>query len=150
MTTNPASDTDPAAPTEDADIIPIRHRSIPTWDRRDYELVRAALDARRALPGPLVGDWIQFTDRTLRITYVWGDEAAQTESGNGSIHLASSGHGTYSGSLYRSVPVPELTATDQFRLSQMWIFHHGCVNAHNSVQFTIPTRIYTINRHSPN
>ncbi|MFE9327644.1 hypothetical protein ACIHDR_48215 [Nocardia sp. NPDC052278] len=134
---------------ESPEIVPARIVSRPTWDAKDYKLVHIALQARRRLTGPQVGDWIDFADRPLRISHMWGDYAAQTELGSGSIYLIGSGHGSYSGSLYSSVPVSELTATEEYRPSRMWIFHHGWARAHHGVHFTIPTRVYTCSLTSP-
>jgi hypothetical protein len=125
----------------DDEITPVGADPFIKWDERDYELVRAALDNRKQLNGPLVGDYVIFADGVMRrVSYIW-PESVQTSDG-GSYYLSGDGHMSMSGNLYTSVPLETLTDTGTTRPAYAWIFHHGWAQASNGVHFTIPVRVY--------
>ncbi|WP_028924217.1 hypothetical protein [Pseudonocardia acaciae] len=119
-------------------------------DARDQVIVatrRALFDARC---GPRVGDYVVFTDEVVRrISYIWNDPHEAQTSDGGSFHLTESGHLSFSGSLYRSVPLHTLTATGAVVDGGAWIFHHDWWTAHNGVNFQIPMRVFTCSEAAP-
>ncbi|MBF6332392.1 hypothetical protein [Nocardia transvalensis] len=121
----------------------------PRFDDRDHTLVTERLNKRHQATTPLVGDWIDFADGIRRrISYIWGDEDAQT-SDRGSYYLLPNGDMNFSGSLYPSIPLASLTNTGTTRPGSAWIFHHGHACAHNGVDFDIPVRVYTTTLSAP-
>ena len=115
-------------------------------DDRDVEIVASRLEALRGRVGPQVGDYVRFSDGTLRrISHHWRDDegwdgGVQTSDG-GSFYL--SDHGcSFSGSLRPSIPTDRLQATDEMVAGRAWIFHHDMHQAHNGVDFEVPFRVF--------
>jgi len=110
-------------------------------DARDQAILteRTELFSKREVPS--VGDYVIFANGiTRRISYDWKD-AVQTSDG-GSFYLCSSGAMSFSGSLYRSIPVETLTLTDETKSGSCWFFHHNYAMAHNGVYVTVPCRVW--------
>lgn len=117
-------------------------------DERDRATVTAYSAARQALTHLLVGDVVQFADGvTRRASYIW-PESVQTSSG-GSFHLFSSGNMSFSGSLYTSVPVETLTATEETRTGEAWIWHHGITGAGMGRTCIVPLRVWSCSLPAP-
>lgn len=124
----------------------------PVFDKRDGEIVRERLRAMDERPGARMGDYVRFACGTLRrISHVWWagepDTAVQTSAG-GSWYLGEAGC-SFSGSLFRSVPLDSLTLTDEQMQGRVWIFHHGWAQAHSAVHATVPFRVFTCDREAP-
>lgn len=117
-----------------------------TLDQRDVSIVAERMAALDAKPGPRVGDFVRFSDGTLRrISYRWTDGAGwdggcQTSDG-GSYYLGN-GYVSMSGSLHPAVPTEQLTPTGERRDGSVWIFHHDIRQAHNGVDVSVPFRVY--------
>lgn len=119
-----------------------------TFDERDQDIVNRAATAMKDIPGPRVGDWVDFADgEQRRISQVW-PEGVQTSKG-GSWHLGDKYGCSFSGSLYRSVPTTSLTLTDQVRYGSVWIFHHGLAGAGRGVHTRITFRVYRCDLPAP-
>jgi len=120
-------------------------------DERDWQIIRERVERMDALEGPRVGDFVIFVDGiTRRISQLWdayeydGEHhpaTVQTSDG-GSWHLCRSGHVSFSGSLYTSIPQETLTLTDERRLGDIWIFHHDHWTAHNGVTGFVEFGVY--------
>lgn len=110
-------------------------------DERDLALLTQRQAALDAIPGPRVGDWVEFPDSIVRrISYLWPADA-QTSDG-GSFYLGK-GYVSMSGSLYRSVPTASLVRTERTRPGSVWFFHHDFPAALGGVETSALFRIYT-------
>ena len=119
-----------------------------TLDDKDREIIAERVTRFNTLPGPRVGDYIDFADGTTRrIAYVWEDGDIQTTDG-GSFHFSGGGC-DFSGSLYRSVPPRSVVPTGETRSGMVWIFHHGHTEAHNGVTGVIDFRVYRCSQPAP-
>lgn len=121
------------------------------FDTNDQAIVDRRRTQLDTLPGPRVGDFVEFADGTVRrISETWGDppdRRAQTSDG-GNFYLGEHGV-SFSGSLYPAVPADSLTATGHTRPGAVWIFHHDHWRAHHGVHTTIPFRVYTCELPAP-
>lgn len=126
----------------------------PEFDERDAEIRATRLAAFEKIPGPRVGDFIEFADGvTRRISYMTWEGGPQT-SGGGSWYLGEGwtkeeAHVSFSGSLFRSVPPDTLTLTDELRDGLVWFFHHGFAQADNAVHTEIPFRVFRCSLSAP-
>jgi hypothetical protein len=117
-------------------------------DERDQALVAQRLAARESLPGPQVGDFVQFAQGPRRrVSYVC-PESVQT-SDEGRYYLCESGACDFSGPLYRPVPLATLTPTAEHLAGSAWIFHHDRVWDHNGVEFQTDFELYTCSAPPP-
>jgi hypothetical protein len=108
---------------------------------RDKEIFLRRVQLLDEVPGPRIGDWIKYADGTiLRIGHVWTDDAVQPVPG-GSFYLGD-GYVSFSGSLYRGVPINSLTATSQKRRGRVWFFHDDQSRADNSVHLYAEFRVF--------
>ena len=125
----------------------------PEFDEKDEQLRQARIEARQALRGPLVGDFVRFPGGSLRrFTYDWSDHAGEgglqtTCEGNihESFYLDRSGFMSYSGCLDPSIPQDKLTDTGEVKDARCWFFHHDRTAAHSAVHMTVPCRVYAYN-----
>lgn len=125
------------------------HHSIKTLDERDSAILAAREAAFAARTGPRIGDWVVFSDGVERlISYDWGGEEFQTSDG-GSFHLGSSGHLSFSGSLFGTVPAGSLSDTGEVRGTPVWFFHHDFMTAHNGVDAFVSARVYRCSLPAP-
>ena len=124
-----------------------------TADARDEEIVARRMKKLNEVEGPRVGDFVRFTDGTLRrISYRWNDgegwDGGCQTSDHGSYYLSEYGV-SMSGSLHPCVPTESLQRTDECRDGSVWIFHHDWAKAHNGVDFMVPFRVYECDREAP-
>lgn len=125
----------------------------PEFDEKDEQLRQARIEARQALRGPLVGDFVRFPDGSLRrFTYDWSDHVGEgglqtTCAGNidESFYLGASGHMSYSGSLDPILSSDKLTDTGEVKDGRCWFFHRDYSIAHSAVHMTVPCRVYAYN-----
>jgi hypothetical protein len=116
-------------------------------DERDREMIARRMEKLNAIPGPRVGDFVEFPgDITRRISYIW-PEAAQISKG-GSYYLGD-GYVSMSGSLYTGVPLETLTDTGQVRDGAVWVFHHDWHTAHNGVDTLVAFRVFHCSADAP-
>lgn len=107
-------------------------------DDKDMALVAERQAKRDTFTTPDEGDVVVFADGTrYRISHVWPD-GVQTSAG-GSWHWGASGHMSFSGGLFPSVPRDTLTDTGERETVNAWIFHHDLASAHRSV--TVPASV---------
>lgn len=140
------------------------------FDARDGEIVTRRAAALDRIPGPRVGDYIDYADGiTRRIAHMWpadwhDDNIARAQvTDGGSFYLGGTGEriaaGTlaegegyvsYSGSLYPGIRVNTLQLAGS-RNGRVWIFHHDWPQAHNGVDAEIAFRVYacTLNGRDP-
>lgn len=121
-------------------------------DEQDQALVARRLAARKVLPGPQVGDFVQFNQGPLRrISYLWPEsqEGGVQTSDGGRYYLCESGACDFSGSLYSCVPLATLAPTGQQKIGTAWIFHHDRPWAHKGVDFQAPFALYTCSAPAP-
>src|SRR5260370_42660751 len=121
--------------------------TIQELDQVDHDKACRNLLKFDALSGPRVGDYVIFADDvTRRISYVYGEDwetdmqGVQTSDG-GSWYFGF-GYCDFSGGLYQPVKMDTLTLTDEIRLGNVWMFHHGYQTAGNGITFQIPFRVY--------
>jgi hypothetical protein len=124
-------------------------------DDRDQAIVDRRLARMDSIEGPRVGDWIVFADgverRISHSYYVadgWDENTYQTSAG-GSWYLEESGHCSFSGSLYPTVPGGTLTDTGELRDGSAWIFHHDWHTAGGGVDFRVPLRVFASSEEAP-
>lgn len=116
-------------------------------DKAIFEQRAAARDRRE---GPRVGDFIDYSDGTVRrISYVWDGEympdgIARYQTTDGGSFFLGSDFMDYSGSLYPGVRASALRATGKTRPGSCWIFHHDYMTAHNGVDGEVACRVYTV------
>jgi hypothetical protein len=109
-------------------------------DERDQEILATRIIALNAVPGPRVGDWVEFADRvTRRISYIWPD-GVQTSDG-GTYYLGV-GYVSMSGSLHHIVPLTSLKRVKETRPGSVWFFHHDYPAADGGVDTSISFRVY--------
>lgn len=119
-------------------------------DTRDIELIGQRQEARKALIGPLVGDFVHMLDGSLRrFTHDWGDGLQTTCGpssacyGDVSFYLNSNGNAGFSGSLDPSIPNARLEIVPhEYNDGGFWIFHHDFAAAYAGVSFSIPCKVY--------
>lgn len=119
-------------------------------DKIDKAIFMKRATARDRVPGPRVGDFIDFNDGTSRrITHVWDGEyqsdgvaRLQTEWHTGSFYLGDEGM-SYSGGLYPGIRANLLRLVGS-RNGACWIFHHDYMTAHNGVDDEVACRVYAI------
>lgn len=112
-----------------------------TSAKENLSLFEERLEAFEVNGGPRVGEWIIGFDGTMtRFTHAWED-GIQTGGGQGSFYLCSSSL-SYSGGLDSSVPYDLVELTEERKMGQCWIFHHGCSGAHRSVYYNHPFRVW--------
>lgn len=104
----------------------IRDRRLAAWDER---------------PGPRVGDFVRYTDGTLRrFSHDWDEYGLQT-CDSGRFYLGE-GHMSFSGALYAAVPPDTLRRTDEILDGACWFFHHDMRRAGNGVDIAVACRVY--------
>lgn len=118
-------------------------------DGGDAAIVEARYVARTHLSGPRVGDFVEFSDGTVRqVSYDWSRhdmEGLQTSDlGEGRFYLCSTGGLDFSGGLHPCVPRELFTPTGETRDAVAWIFHHDRHVAHNGVEFRMPVAVWRI------
>jgi hypothetical protein len=110
-------------------------------DERDKAYVDEAIGKRANNIGPMVGDYVIFSDGIRRrIAQHWPD-GVQTAD-DGSFHLLPTGTMSFSGSLYGSIPFDVLTDSGETELAWAWVFHHNQREANNGVDFQVPVRVW--------
>ena len=118
------------------------------FDGRDEAIRQEREAAHMKLPGPQVGDFVDFSNGTKRrVSYIWhypeeSEQDVQT-SDYGNWHLGKSGYLSFSGSLYTSFDGKDLIPTDELRPGRVWFFHHGYPGAYCGVDAMIKCRVWT-------
>jgi hypothetical protein len=120
---------------------------MPTLDDTDRDIIMRRAhkyDTESDPTKPRIGDYVVFSDGMLhRVSHIW-DDGVQTSRG-GSFHLGD-GYISFSGGLEPSIPFSDLELTDEKRLGQIWIEHHGWLQKDSAVYDEIPFRVYRANR----
>ena len=110
-------------------------------DQRDRDILVARQAALDSVPGPRVGDWVEFPGSVMRrISYLWPDDA---QTSDGGTYYLGDGYVSMSGSLHASVPTNSLKRTRRTKPGSVWFFHHDFHTAGGGVDTTIPFRVYT-------
>jgi hypothetical protein len=109
-------------------------------DERDQQILKEYQDAFLARTEPKQGDWVRFSDGTMRrIAQVWKNEenkpdSIQTDHSKfGSSFYLGNGYMSFSGGLFSGVPFSTFTRTNETKEANAWIFHHGHTQAHNGI-----------------
>lgn len=114
-------------------------------DARDAALLQHRVKLRDQVPGPRVGDWIEWPGGERgRLTYRWGDSIQTTcrGGGPGSFYLGN-GFCTYSGSLDPAVKLEQLEEAGSAP-GPAWFFHHDFPEAGAGIEVEIPCRIFLL------
>jgi len=115
------------------------------FDAYDAELLARRIAARARLPGPLVGDFVVFSDGVVhRLSYSWLDcepPSIQT-SEHGSFYLCWHGDADFSGGLNPAIPMSTITDTGETREGAFWFFHHDHAAPHYGVGVEVPCKVY--------
>ena len=137
----------PPLPLGDEDIALVGTDPYIVADHRDYLFVRAALDARRVLAGPLVGDYVEFPSLLVhRIADVTDGKVLTSD--DGSFRLAASGRLTMmTGSHYITIATGLLGDTGTTEPGRVWISQRSrrsrSADAKSAaVYYRIPMRVY--------
>jgi hypothetical protein len=114
-------------------------------DDYDVELISArASKALSFTEGPLVGDYIRFSDGTLkRVAHVWDDSIQPTGGFGESFYLTDCG-GSFSGGLDPGIDLSKFVLTDERMMGKFWIFHNNYWTGHNGVEFLIPCKVWEV------
>ncbi len=113
-------------------------------DIENKKLAEIATQARDAMSGPRLGDYVVFPcARIERISYDWGD-GMQTSPG-GSFFLYNNGYCSFSGGLNPAVPINSLQLTEIVVPGDFWFFDKGIPGAGRGVYFEAPCRVYKTN-----
>jgi hypothetical protein len=123
----------------------------PPLDDRDQQIRATRAFQLASSPGPTIGDYVDFADGTTRrIAHVWkppmGTEV-QTSPG-GSFYLGE-GYCSFSGGLDRGIDQARLTLTDEQRDGPVWFFHNDYITCDNSIETTVPFRVYQATGDAP-
>jgi hypothetical protein len=112
------------------------------FDHIDQQILDAAMDLRKEISGPRIGDFVYFASGQLeRLSHDWG-EGIQTSPG-GSFFLSKSGHASLScGGLNPCVPRTSLECTSAVLPGEFWFFKHGVPGAGRAVYFEVPCRVF--------
>ena len=137
------------------DMWRVEDRGNPDLDDQDVKLL-AERRWRRLMQScrrPLVGDWIRFNDGLWqRVSHHWDFPADDTPAvdeyqttDGGSFYLTESGGGSYSGSLYPSIPAGLFTiAEGESRSARFWFFSHNYARAHNGVDVWVEVPVWDV------
>jgi hypothetical protein len=121
-----------------------------TIDERDRDMITRRMEALNAVPGPRVGDFVEFPgDITRRISYIWPDEPASVQTSRGGSYYLGNGYVSMSGSLYVGVPAWTLTDTGETRDGAVWVFHHDYHTGGNGVGAMVPFRVFRCSVEAP-
>jgi hypothetical protein len=116
-------------------------------DPQNQAILKRNMAAFDKNEGPRVGDYVRFSCGTMRrISYHWGD-SVQTSAG-GSFYLGD-GYISFSGCLYRSVPVETLTPTDERQDGTVWFPDRDWLRADCAVYARVPLRVFTCSEQAP-
>ena len=115
----------------------------PSIDARDEALIAGRRLLFDALPGPRVGDYIDFADGvTRRISHIWSIEPRSIQTSEGGSFYFDNGFCSFSGGLHPGIPADTLTLMPAPREGTAWCFHHDYATAHNGGTFTLLFRVY--------
>ena len=117
----------------------------PTLDAHNLAILGTIMTRQHQRTHPGVGDWLRFTDGSLRrISHDWGDEVQHgiQHSKDGSFHLSQSGHVDFSGGLEPGIDRTVLQPDTAQREARFWIWDHGHAGAGRGVHITIPTPVW--------
>ena len=116
-------------------------------DPQNQAILKRNMAAFDKKAGPRVGDYVRFScGTTRRISHHWGD-AVQTSAG-GSFCLGE-GHISFSGQLYRSVPVESLTLTNEQQDGAVWFPDRDWLRADCAVHARVPFRVFVCSEQAP-
>jgi hypothetical protein len=114
-------------------------------DERDATILADRGRQLDAVAGPRCGDFVRFADGRLeRVSHVWDWEPEGVQTSEGGSWYLGGGYCSFSGGLNPSIPLGELTLTDERRLGSCWFFHHDWAEADNSVGVELPFRVYDV------
>lgn len=135
-------------------LAPMNNGSVvPALDDTDAELLAAHVSARLdTFTGvPREGDLIEFTNglcsRIAADHSRYGLDGFQPGTlglSTGRLHLAASGHLSYSGTLSTVIPSAEFTDTGTHQWAPAWIWHHGRSGGGRGRDVTIPVRAWSV------
>lgn len=110
-------------------------------DERDAEIYHRRCRQWEEVPGPRIGDFVEFADGVLRrISHIWGTDGFQSSAG-GSFYFGGS-YMTFSGQLFGSVPLDTLVDSHRIRQGPCWFFHHDFQTAGGGIDVNVWCRIY--------
>lgn len=119
---------------------------MPTFDDIDRGIILEREKSFNANKGPRVGDFIIMADgKRARFTHHWGEGLQTTkpnETGEGGSFYFSGPACSYSGALDPAIDIDDIIETGERAQGNVWIFHHGQVEAHNGVDTKIWFRVY--------
>ena len=110
---------------------------------RDLEHLTNCLKAREEIKGPRVGDYVitPWSLGPMRFSHDWGNTIQI--SSDGSFHLDSSGHCSFSGGLEPAIDKSKLTELfDSDQAGRFWIWKEGRSGAHRGVDVLLNCRTY--------
>lgn len=121
---------------------------------RNAAILASRMTELDRLPGPRVGDYVEFADgKVRRVSHAWewqadGPLGSYQTSDSGSWYLGN-GYVSFSGGLYCGVPGSTLTVTKEKRLGRVWFFRNNWAEAHNGVETEADFRVYKCSEVAP-
>ena len=107
-------------------------------------IIQNRIKARKAIKEPCIGDYVKLKNGTLEQITVLYDDRGQA-GGPGSIYMAKSGHGSYSGSCGKLFKLSELKPTIQRKKAQFWFFSQDWSGGNRGIYFDCPVKIWKLN-----
>lgn len=112
-------------------------------------ILRARVQARAALAGPRVGDWVRHPDgRETRIAYAYTSQGKDLiQDANiecGQFFLFASGCEGFSGTFNYPFPAAKLAPTSERKVGQVWFFDQGLAGVGRKVDFTIEEAVFLL------
>ena len=126
----------------------MRVTTVDELDEIDQDILTERLVRRSRIPGPRIGDLIEFADGVTRvISHVWLDRVQSSDGG--SLYLKENGEMDFSGQLFFGVDSDDLVRVLRPVHVRCWIFHHDEMRANNGIEVRVPARVYRSSENAP-
>lgn len=121
-------------------------RLLDTYIQKDIGIIREIQEAVYQRSKIAEGDYIRMPDGSYeRVTVAYLVNNIQIGAHEGSrVYISKSGKGQYSGGCGDSIPLEKISPTNEYKDGLAWHWHTGEVKAHNSIEFKIKWKVWTI------
>ena len=115
--------------------------STKTLDKQDQDILARRVATLNKDASPRVGDWVKFSDGIMRrISHIRSHDIQTSDRGR--YYLGDGCVMFMSGDLFHAISTDSLALADEVRPGSVWFFHHDYPREGNSVDVTIPFRVY--------